>query len=144
MCEISIRYVKSNYYLTQVSVIRSVFWVFFVFLFFFFFFFFFFFGGGGGGGGGLNYLRAHIHLWFRHVHLETKDWLPTAYFICLVFSVCYILAKFSFSCLLLIWPFTLEDTYACVLCLHLTCLCNGDALQLQTMALSSLEMLDVI
>ena len=26
--------------------------------------------------GGMNYLRAHIHLRFRHAHHETKDWLP--------------------------------------------------------------------
>ena len=32
--------------------------------------------GVGVGGGGLNYLRAHIHLRFRHAHHETKDWLP--------------------------------------------------------------------
>ena len=27
-------------------------------------------------GGGLNYLRAHVHLIYRHAHHETKDWLP--------------------------------------------------------------------
>ena len=34
---------------------------------------------GGGAGGGVNYLRAHIHLRFRHAHHETKDWLPPDY-----------------------------------------------------------------
>ena len=31
----------------------------------------------GGGGAGLNYLRAHIHLRFRHAHHEIKDWPPS-------------------------------------------------------------------
>ena len=29
------------------------------------------------GGGELNYLRAHIHLRFRHAHRQTKCWLPS-------------------------------------------------------------------